>query len=400
MPTPPTPPARPAGQLPAGDRFARRRSRRLAPLACPLACLTAWGLGGVLMLAAETLNLPDGLSFWDHSLNLRAGAGFKDNVLLSHFDEEQSPFLSAGLEASLWRLPSDGVELLFFADASYVRYPSAARTDDELTAFALAQVKKTFAEDWTAALDAQYLYQNVVLDATDVTGLSGIVEARGHGLTARPSLRRQLPHRFWLELQPEVTRQYFAEPLDDEWQGGAEVAVGRSFGQQTELRLSLGGLTRLFDQRRQFDDQGFPLPGTHLRFLERRLELRWQQYWDAARHFRTLTRLAYTRNTDNGGGFFDYSRYQVRQEFRYRSGNWEARLQARLAFYEYDTQVVSFLDLSKRTKTDLSLLVRAERALTKSLRLFAEFSHERSLSNQAFNEYAANTLSAGFDWGF
>lgn len=376
------------------------RSLRIARLAGALACLSAWGLGGAWMFAAQPLDLPPGLSLWDHSITVRTGAGFKDNVLLSHFDEEESPLLTGGVEASLWRLPSDGLEVVFFADASYVRYSSAAHTDDELTAFALAQVKQTFADDWTAGLDMQYFFQNVVLDATDTTGLFGVVEARGHGLTGRPSLRRRLPHGFWLELQPEITRQYFAEPLDDEWQGGAELAVGGHFGERTELRLSVGGLTRLFDQRRRFDDNGFPLAGTHLRFLERRIELRWQQYWDTARRFRTLTRLAYTRNTDNGGGFFDYSRYQLRQELRYRSRHWEARLQARLAFYQYDTQVVSFLDLSKRTKTDLSLLARVERSLSKSLRLFAEFSHERSLSNQAFSEYAANMFSAGFDWGF
>ena len=74
--------------------------------------------------------------------------------------------------------------------------------------------------------------------------------------------------------------------------------------------------------------------------------------------------------------------------------------EAKLNYYDYRIQTVSSTDLSLRRKVRLVLSARAERALGKSLKAFAEFEHEDAISNQTFDSYIVNTGLAGLDWEF
>ena len=77
---------------------------------------------------------------WDRSFSVRTGFGFKDNVLLSHSNPQQSAFFSAGFEASVYRLAEDGTEFnfLFTADDNY--YFSVPQLDDELLVLTAVQL--------------------------------------------------------------------------------------------------------------------------------------------------------------------------------------------------------------------------------------------------------------------
>lgn len=409
--------------------------RLLARSARPIQSL----LGGLVLILVgglaegQPLDLPRGAAFWDKSLNLRAGFGYKDNVLLSATEPIDSAFFQSGLELSLWRLPGAGWEVSFYLDGTDWRYFASphfridtnlppdelARVQaaqrqlqrdfgDEQFVTALAQVKQRLAEAWTVAASVQYFYQNQVFDATDSLGAFATVKAQGHGLTVRPSLRRDLPGRLWAELEGEAGRQFFASPLDDEWHGGPRLTLGHSYGRRSEMTAGFRSEVRAFDTRRQFDAEGFAMPDTRLRFWQHAAELRWLHYWDQGRRWRTTARVNYAWNEDNGQGFYDYVRYRFGAQVRYRARRWEVAAQGRVSHYDFDVQQValpgeepgSVRGFARRRKTDFELSLRGERHLRRGLKAFGEFVFDRSDSNQGFNNYLANTLLLGFDWQF
>jgi hypothetical protein len=340
------------------------------------------------------------MGLWDTTLSLSAGVGYKDNILLGPVPVERSGFIASGLDASLMRLPLDGTRFIAFLTGTDQRYFTSKQVDAEETLVVFTQLKKDFGEAWQVGMTCQSAYLDQVLDVTDVEGEFGAVRAQGFNLTVRPSLRRNLTRECWLELELTGTRQYFKAPLDDYWEGGPKLTVGRTFGPRSEWTFGVEVNQRGYDQREQRMADGTSVAGATLSFLQPGCELAWQRHWDAKRRWRTTTRLSYLGNLDNGSGYFDYSRLRISEQLRYRTDSWEFRGQVRYAFYGYGTQPVSVEDLSLLNRNDVDLSLRVERRLSKNAKVFVEYEHDRSISNQSFSEYAANTGTAGIDWEF
>ena len=63
--------------------------------------------------------------------------------------------------------------------------------------------------------------------------------------------------------------------------------------------------------------------------------------------------------------------------------------------YDYSIQTVSATDADFRRKTMFSVVLRAERKLTRHLMAHASYSWDRSISNLDFDDYQANTVLGG-----
>ena len=339
-------------------------------------------------------------SLWDKTINLRLGVGFKDNVLLSPNAAAESAFIGTGLDLMLWRLPVEGTQFYLFFTGDDTRFLSGRDVNKEQSFIAQTQVKKEFGQHWKTALALQYLYQDQVFDASTIETIFRTVKAQGHSLSLRPSIRRDLPKDYWLELEFIANRQFFKEPLDDYWQNGPKLTLGRDYGFGSEASLSYEARNRAYDTREQTDSVGIPVTGSSLEFWEHEVELVLRHNWDSKRRWRTTTKLGFELNQDNGSHFYDYFRYQLSQQLRYRTDTWEVKGQAKVYRYDYAHQTVSAIDPTKRNKTLLVLNLRGEKKLTHSLKLFAELEHERSIANLSFDQYRVNTAIAGVDWEF
>jgi hypothetical protein len=141
-------------------------------------------------------------------------------------------------------------------------------------------------------------------------------------------------------------------------------------------------------------------PGRQLVFYQHEIMSSWRQYWAAGKRWRTTTRLSLQRNDDNGGGYYAFWRPSFTEQLRYQAPSWEIRAEARVSYYMYDHQRVDGEGSPIRHKTYLRLNLRAEKSLFKSFKLFAQYEHERALSNLDLDEYHVNTVSAGIDWEF
>ena len=357
-------------------------------------CCTLWA--GAADFGVELEKFPR----WDNTFNLKTWSGYKDNVLLSHQRAADSPFVAGGLDVLLWRLPENGWECLLLGSGEYIRYVPGGRVDKEISALAQAQVKKDFGNEWKAGLSLEYIYFDQVFDDTLFERAPSAVQVQGNIFTLRPLLRHEWAPGFFTEGEVLLSRQDFRQIVDDEWQAGPRWTFGRNFGHNSEVSLAYQFVDRQFDTRPARDPGGEAIVGKSLEFFQQEFFLTWRQNWDNARRWRSITRLSLQRNDDNAGGYYDYYRARVSQQLRYVAKNWSVRAEAKFTRYQYAIQPVDPENLAHRRKTVFQANIRGERKLSKSVKLFAEYEHERAVSNLTVEAYRANTVSGGIDWEF
>jgi len=365
---------------------------------------TLSGLTGFASLAGtpdDSQALPDEVHpQWLSDVTLRGGGGYKDNVYLSGVQPIGSSFLSASAEALAVRFAPVGPQITLFGSLDFLHFLEGGAVHDELLSFNQARVEYE-ANSWLAwSLAGQYSYVDQILDVSTSETNRTAEAVRGHTLSALPGLKFTLPAHLWLLLEGPVTRQYFAEPLDDYWQFGPRATLGRPLDTGGELNLIYEPAWRLYDHEPALTTTGDPIPDSSRHRVQHDARLSWRQKWDAEGHWRTKASLGGRLVKENGGGYFDYTRGSASARIEYRPARWEISAEAQVAGYWYDHQAVSFTDQTLRRYDELSVTVHFERDLYKRLRFVAGYEYNRALSNAPLESYTVNTFSASLQWEF
>ena len=240
------------------------------------------------------------------------------------------------------------------------------------------------------------IYIDEMFDASLTEDDIGTVQVVGKQASLEPALRWNLPGNTWLELKPEVSRQYFAEPLDDYLEAGGRLAAGIDYGYRSELLVYGAHIERDYDTRSQRDEIGFYMPDTELSYDRPERGVEWTHYWDSNRRFRMRTRFSILENLDSGAGYFDY---------RYAS--------TQLASQDCPIQLVcndSQGDIRLRAAT-IGGLFQSPFCTDRSIELALEYEHNETrrynwdLSRKASSpvpqdEYRYRVITAGLDWDF
>ena len=121
------------------------------------------------------------------------------------------------------------------------------------------------------------------------------IPVEGHGLGLREGIRHDFADEYWVSLELPVKRQFFRQPLDDYWDYGLRIALGKSYGNKSELSVSYDLAERAYDQEQLRMTDGTPIPGTHRKSLQQEVRLNWKHYWDAQSHWRTYSRQSVER---------------------------------------------------------------------------------------------------------
>jgi len=223
---------------------------------CGKAGFRAWRwVIGLLLLPVRMQAEEPAFSFWESTVDVRAGAGYKDNVLLSNQNAIGSPFWSTGLELLLARLSTDAREANFFLSGEDIRYLNNGPVDKEQTLISQAQFKQSFTPVWAVGMQFGYLYQNQIFDAS-TTETVGTVRAVGHTLLMRPTIEWAFTPPYVMELAFPVNRQYFRAPLDNYWEGGPMLTLTRRFAENSDASVSYQIGRRSYDTRQQLDLAG------------------------------------------------------------------------------------------------------------------------------------------------
>ena len=337
---------------------------------------------------------------WNNTYTLKTWSGYKDNVLFSAQHPVGSPFAAIGADVFLWRPPEQSWDVVLLASGEYTCYIPGSEVTKEVTAFGQVQAKRPLGDAWQFGISLNYLFFDQVFDNSEFDQAPSSLQLQGHTFTVQPSLRWKLSQGTFAEAEFTLSRQAFRAVVDGEWQAGPKFSLGRTYGNRSEIDLGILFIERQFDNRKPRSADGLSTVNKSLDFQQVEPFMAWKCHWDRDRHWRTSTRLSFLRNSDNDSGFFNYDRYRLAGQARYRGENFQFRAELKLSYYEYALQHAGAADLSNRRRTLAFASIRAERELAKDVKLFAEYSHERLLSNLRSDTFQANTLSAGIEVEF
>ena len=338
---------------------------------------------------------------WDFSANVRLGGGYKENVTMSAFTEESSEFSLLGFDFMGMRIPMDdsGYEVAIFGAFDDRRYFDTPSVDFEQSGLVNAGIKKELSDNWTFETDLRLIYIDEMFDASLTEDDIGTVQVVGRQISLEPVMRRRLIGDSWFEVQSEISRQYFAEPLDDYLELGGRVSIGIDYGFRSKLFIYGEKIHRKYDARSQRDEIGFYIPGTDLIYDRPERGVEWSHYWDSDRKFRMRTRFSILDNQDNGEGYFDYRRERFSHNWRYEFLNFNLSATLQEASYDYEFQRSSdFISLRRRTDRSFDLSIGYEHNDQLSIQL--GFEQEIIQSNVPQDEYRYRVYTVGLDLEF
>lgn len=365
-----------------------------------------WGVGAALLAVwtgasvlaqeapASAINPPAApilaVSPWDWSLQLRAGGGYKDNLLISDFNKESSAFSLTEAELFVFRAPVDGWEFSGLLTAEDRRFWQSPTLDKEQTLLGNVDVRKGFAKIWKAGLNLQYYYTDQIFDASVSEGLPLRIPAKGHRFSGGPWSQVALPGKMRLELSMPVARQNFEVPLDDSWELGPKLLLGWTYGNRSDLTASVQWKERTYDERASVFGRSLSLDIWNF-------ETGVRHYWDAARHWRSRAQAGLELDSDNGGGFYNYRKWHFSQSFDYVGNKIEAGVKARFSHYEFENQFVAPMGRARRL-SEVTLGWRARKPISKTWSLFAEGQYEWALATDLTERYNTATIWGGIEW--
>ncbi len=369
-------------------------------------------IAALLLLAAGALASPSQqpsledltnafkIHLWNYGLDVRNALGYKDNVLLSHTNRQGSAFWDGGGDVLVFRLPSGNWLFNGMVAGDYIHYFGGSIASDEQTVFGVAQLSRTFGQHWTAALGANYAYQDQVMDLSAIEPEQpGAGRVLGHTFTGRSSVRGQYGPG-WAEAEMTGTRQLLQSPLDSYWQFGPKLTLGRHLGKQDDLTLSCQWTRFYYDHRMDFDRQGNALTNSSLAMMSQAVQLAWRHGWDQSGRWHTTLTAGFASDQDNSSGYFDADCYSLSPKVEYRAGRWMFSASVGGAAYDFPVQTVAIAGGPHRTKTWLGANARAEWKATKVLKLQANYNFDRSYSNLDIDDYSAHTFSVGVELQF
>ena len=338
------------------------------------------------------------IAIWVPEVRVSLDGGYRQNVLRSSVAPEETAFVHSTAEFSFLRLSESGSEFNLFTLVEDWRYPDCASVGYEQLASATAQGLWPVGEKQTLSAEVQYFYQHQVLDLSETdTDLRRLL-VKGHSLYARPKWRFSFDPQWAIQVEATAMRQIYAgNEVDDYWEPAGRVSLMHNYGNRSEASGYLQIGNRIFDTWEKYQLSGNAITNSHLQYWRPEFGGQIRHFWDKDRHWRTLTRVSYMWNRDNGTGYFDFGRLLVSQQVRWRTARWEIRGGARIGWYLYDTQFVAG---EKRSRSYVIADLRIERRLGKHFFGFLAGEVEWDFSNDPIDEYEDSWMGVGLGLDF
>lgn len=350
---------------------------------------------GALVAMAQSVDMSP-IVIWSAGTFVSESLGYRENVLRSSTGSESSAFLQSSVDASLIRFSDSGSLFMLYVFGEDTRYFDAPSVNYEQLFSGTAKLSLPVGARNETGLEANYLYQHLVFDASvDEVNLERIL-VRGHSAYLRPYWKH-VAGLWEAQMEGAVARQEFEHTLDDYWEGEGEARLTRNYGVKSKVSVGYAPLCRRYDTRQQFDDNGSAVPGTELTYLQNEADGEWQHYWDAARSWRSMTKLGFMANRDNGSGYFDYDHFFFREQIRWKEGPWVVEGSVRLGWYRYKKQRIDG-ELLYRSYTLADF--RCERWFGEEWNLFCAGEHEWNQSNDPLDECRSWMVKFGVGYEF
>lgn len=336
---------------------------------------------------------------WSASVSFDANYGYRDNLLLSHADEEKSPFARGVAEMVLLRMPTGPLEFTYFVRGERTHYFEGETVDSQSQAWSQAELGYRLNDRVRFALPVTGYYIDDVFDVSDTEVERNIAELRVKGAMVGPAVRWTVLPSIWLEAQAVGDKKRYDDGANDGTIGEGAVRLGWIQSERLEVRLSGLRRWRNFDSRARYNSAGRELVGTELKISEQELQLRFDAVWDEGKHWESNTRFSLLHYRDNGSGYFNYREARVEHEIEWSSDWWLVRLGGSAGRVDFGVQTVGLgIRPPARVKDEYSAELRAERKISEQWTLLAAYTWERSRSNDQLASYRVNEGLLGVRW--
>lgn len=330
-----------------------------------------------------------------------AGFGFRDNVLLSHSGEERSSFLRGGLDATAWRVPQGRVDYFAAVSAAGTRYFSAKTVNKETQAIVLGEWRYRIGDSFKFSIDGRGYYFDQIYDASDSEFQQLVTEVQTSGVRLGPKVRWSPRQFWWIEAQANGKRETYPNGIDNRSVRDATLRLGWRPGKRVEASIAGMESRRIYDRREQVSVSGRQLLGTFLQIAESEAEARLSLTMDRAGRWKTATKAAVLRYSDNGEGYLDYRREKLAQEIEWTAADWLVAVEGSVRRIEFAVQTVGFgVAPPPRIRDDVALNVRIERQISARWTAYVEYSWERNRSNDPLASYSMNEGLLGLRWNW
>lgn len=350
--------------------------------------------------AEEVADISGVDSPWDFGAAVSMGIGYKENVLFSAFDAQDSTFTATEVEATLFRIASPN-EWQFFGYflGENAHYFDVDGLDNEWLAIGLLQAHKTFG-DWKLGLAGQYTFleQAFSLSFEDLDLESTKIVLNQFGL--KPALEYQFLKHAYVKLELPLETNLFEDDLQNYNEYGVHVALGHKFKRGGKVEAGYRFELRDYDERTLRDEEGTTRPGTSLEWKDHRWSLALDCYLTAEKTWRSKTLLRLRRVMDNGAGYDNFWMYRAQQKFIYARPTWEISASASYSHYDYDTQTVDSGNSNHRHRSRLSLGCELEKTFQEDWTATLSYQFEDYLSNIPDDVYSGSVISLGLGYSF
>ncbi|MCW5558193.1 MAG: hypothetical protein KIT22_10230 [Verrucomicrobiae bacterium] len=344
-------------------------------------------------------------TLWDVSVSFQLGGGYNSNPSLTAIADARQPssFLEYGGDLLFVRVPTDGNTLSILLGGSDRRYFGTESVLPQQSVFTQFSFLHESPSWWSAGVNATWLHINEVVDLSSLDNglLVGTGQLQGQTVIVRPNLSARLGTNWLASVELPLTRQAFSEPADSYYEVGPQALLTRKLPHDSTASLGYSWTWRPYDDSPQINPNGEILLGGGMERLQyHSANFRWQQNWDADKHWRTLVNSSYTIARDSGGGYYDYNSPRVSGQFTYRTDRWEVTASASAIWYHYTQRTVSAAETALRERREYTAGLRFKYEFTEHVSGLLGFEWESSKSNfilggVAVETYNAKTVSLG-----
>lgn len=368
---------------------------------CPVASAADRASGSNGPLPADLAALLANQPIWSTSVSVDTAWGYKDNLLLSAVDGEESGLVRGSIEILLLRLGRGRFEYSFYTQAMRTRYVSGDVVDHDATAWILSEAGYRLSETLKISVPVTGYYYDQVFDTSETELRRDVAELKVSGVIIGPMLRWTFHPAAWLETQVGGERKLYRDGFNNSSIGDFAFRMGWKRGERFKMRVAGIERQRRFDQRTQYSSAGRELIGTELQVREREGELRFDWTLDRAGEWTTGMRFGLLRYMDNGSGYFGHERRQVATEVEWENERWLFRLGGTAGRIDFEVQTVGVgVDLPARLADDYSAELRLERVLNSRWTVFSAYNWERRRSNDPIASYRMNEGLLGVRWNW
>lgn len=334
------------------------------------------------------------LSAWLAAASLRLGAGGNDNVTLRPNNRQPS---------SLWYSEGDAfiaykgtnkwsVELSLYGED--VRYFTSDEADHETFGMVTLCQKYDLGDPGSIESTTDLIYQDQVLDASVTEEVLQSIVARGAEIGQGIAWTGDLCARTKANLALRGARDLFQRPLDDYWEMVPSAKLTFALSTSVAVSVDYRYVHRWYDTRHPVTRHGSIVTSRLLEYS------RHDSYfaltakprgncWQIELFF------DYSRNIDNGDGYFNYDLLGGGIALRYERGQWRFNSRYHARYYVYDWQPVLGKWTTPRKKLLGSVSVTLERKISEHFWIFWDFRRETSDANQKIDSYTANRIVCG-----